>query len=117
MEFARDYPTCTDLRPAKAPINADIESYLRKDAGIEEHRVERLVEPYASIPIIGILWDDGTTLIVDGNHRIVRAYGDGKKELNCILFKHPFWENFLLPDDVSRKLVESEALTKHSNIY
>lgn len=67
LQFAKDYPTCTDL--------------------------------------------------IYGNHRIVRAYEDGKKELNCILFKSPFWENFLLPDDVSRKLVESGALHNHSNIH
>lgn len=117
LDFVQKYPTCVDLIGGKAPINFEIADYLRRKAGIEQHRVDRLVEPYASIPIIGILWPEGTTLIVDGNHRIVRAYEDGKTELNTVLFKAPFWENFMLPNDASRKLVESGALHNHSNIH
>ena len=116
LDFVRDYPTCTDLIGGKAPIDADIAGYLRKNAGIEQRRVKRMVEPYASFPILGVLWKEGTTLIVDGNHRIVRAYEDGKKELNCILFKPPFWENFLLPEEYSKKLVALGVLHNHSNI-
>lgn len=117
LDFVKNYPTCADLVAGKAPIDSDIANYLRKNAGIEKHRIDRLVEPYSSIPIIGILWPEGTTLIVDGNHRIVRAYEDGKKELNCILFKFPFWQNFMIPDYLSKKLVEAGCLTSHSNIH
>lgn len=55
-----------------------IAQHILVNGGIEENRVERLCEPYLSRPATAVLMPDDTTLIVDGNHRIVRLWRDGK---------------------------------------
>jgi hypothetical protein len=114
--FAKDYPRCVDLIHVLAPIDQDLVDYLHKNAGIERARVDRLEDPYLLEPVIGILWADGTTTIIDGNHRIVKNFERGHMHVRAVLFKYPFWETFLIPEHISDKLVEGGCLTNESNI-
>ena len=64
-----------------APLEP-IARHVEVKGGIEEARIARLCEPYISRPALGVHWPDGSTLIVDGNHRIVRWWRDGAAEFN-----------------------------------
>ena len=68
-------------QPICAPIEP-IARHLEKNGGIEEWKVARLCEPYLSKPTLSVHWPDGSTLIVDGNHRIMRLWRGGAKEFN-----------------------------------
>lgn len=115
-QFANEYPKAMQLKFILASVDASHVEYLRINGGIEQHRLDRLKEPYSSIPLIGIEWEDKTIMIVDGNHRMIKAYEEGRKDLKMVIFKFPFWENFLLPEELTKKLVKEGALTNHSNI-
>lgn len=115
-EFIKDYPACKEIIHATVPIDRKIADYLRTNAGIEQPRLDRLVDPYLSEPIIGILWKNGETTVIDGNHRIVKMVEAGRSEIDCHLFRYPFWEHFITPDDVSQRLVADGALTGDSNV-
>jgi hypothetical protein len=64
-----------------APLEP-IARHLLTHGGIEDWKVARLCEPYLNVPSLGVHWPDGSTLIVDGNHRIVRWRRDGAVEFN-----------------------------------
>jgi hypothetical protein len=44
-------------------------------------------------------WRDGSTLTIDGHHRIVRRWRDGLKFAEGIIVPQGLWEPFLLPLD------------------
>jgi hypothetical protein len=116
QEFYKKYPNCSELIFAMAPVDQKLSDYLRARQGIEQPRVDRLVEPWLSEPVIGILWEDGETTIIDGNHRIVKSVEVGRSHVRAVLFKHPFWEQFLLPEDITKRAIEAGCLTNDSNI-
>jgi hypothetical protein len=84
----------TELRPYAVeyaerlccPIEV-IARHVEQRGGIEEWKVLRLREPYLSVPVLSLLWHDGSTLILDGNHRLVRLWRDGVKEFNTYRVK------------------------------
>lgn len=76
-------------------IDQDLAAYLRSNHGIEQHRVDRLVDPWLSRPVVGIFWPDNEVTIVDGNHRIVKSVEAG------ILY--PKWKKWL--DDLESRVM------------
>lgn len=55
--------------------------------GVEEWKIERLCEPYLSRPVLGVLFPDGTTHLVDGSHRIMRLWRDGVRDFKMYRVK------------------------------
>lgn len=109
--FIIEFPRCTDLLFHKMKIKKRVVKHINDNMGIEKKRLRRLKEPYLSVPCIGILWEGGNRMtIVDGNHRIVKLDKQNKSFVNVVVFKYPFWENFLLPDDTVQAMAEKEDL-------
>jgi len=116
QHFVTDYPACADLIYQWLPIDKKVSDYMRTNQGIEQARLDRLCDPYLSAPLLAVLWPEGELTIVDGSHRVVKNFEMGEKKLKCVIFKYPFWENFLLPEEVSDKLVRDGCLTSDSGI-
>ena len=115
QRFVREHSNCVDLVAKRMKIEKSVVRHIRKNMGIEKDRLKRLKNPYLSIPGIGILWPnpqgkDHEMTVVDGNHRIIRRDRLGLRYINMFVFKHPFWENFILPDDVQKKVMEGKDL-------
>ena len=60
----------------------------------EERRVEQLKPPYLNAPIVTVLWPDNTTVLIDGNHRMIRHYRDGAQSIKMIQLPFKFAMNF-----------------------
>ena len=77
--------------------------FIIKNRGVEKRKLDRLVEPWLSAPILALSMKDGTTLIVDGHHRYVRKYLDGETTIRAILVPYEVGERFLVsvPEGIS----------------
>lgn len=109
-------PKCRDLEFILAPIDKKLADYMRSNHGVEDDRLERLDDPYLSAPIIGIRWPDDEVTIIDGAHRVVKNVWQGKSQIKMVIFKYPFWEQFLLPDHVAEKLVADGIMKRRSGV-
>lgn len=111
---------CPDIMPVTLPIEAGAVEHIRKNMGIEQNRLDRLVSPYLHTPLIGILWppDNKITTIIDGNHRIVKLHDTGENSIRMYVFRHPFWEKFLLPipdDKAEQRLTLPSGVIEFEN--
>jgi hypothetical protein len=86
-------------------IDRDFINYVITCRGVEPWKIERLCEPYLSLPVIGVVMEDGSTLTVDGHHRLVRHFYDGRTIYNMVRFPLGVWEAFLVDMD-PRKVEE-----------
>lgn len=75
--------------------------------GIEEPRVARLKEPFLSAPGIILVWANGSgSVTADGNHRLIRRFRDGKRNMEFFFVNQPLWEEFRMavPFDIARAM-------------
>ena len=79
-------------------IDPEFISFVLRVRGIERPRVERLAEPYLSMPILGADMDDGSVLTVDGHHRLVALYERGVATYEIYIFKKEDWLPFIVED-------------------
>lgn len=119
--FVKEHPKCTDLLYSKVPIDEGLIGHIQENMEIEEKRVRRMKKPYLVQPCLGIIWGGDRPseeiTVVDGNHRIVKLWQKGKRFANVVVFKRPFWENFLVPDHLAQEMnEEADLLTRDSGI-
>ena len=82
--------------------------FILENRGIERPRVDRLVEPYLSMPILVVKMADGSHLTVDGHHRWVKCAELGRKEILCLMVPVGEWEKFCvdgISEDFGRTLL------------
>jgi hypothetical protein len=73
-------------------------NFIVDHRGVEEERIQRLCKPYLDLPVTMIEMADGTSLTVDGHHRMVRLFRDGVKTITFIRIKIGFWEAYVIED-------------------
>lgn len=72
-------------------------AFIHRMRGIEQWKLDRLKEPYLSLPLI-IIEDEGGHVTVDGNHRYVKLVEMGREATTAFIFPKGTWENFLIED-------------------
>lgn len=83
------------LEPCIIEMDADYAQWVRDKNGIEYHRLIRITpQVIAQLPVIYIEMGDGTHKLVDGNHRYLKAYQLGWKELPAYLFPKALADDF-----------------------
>lgn len=100
LDFARQNQSVDRLNIALD--EAQIE-FIKRNRGIERPKVDRLVEPYLSSPIIVIEFEPDIHLVVDGHHRLVRLWEDGRTSVHAYYFEYDTWTPFLV-EDVNKAL-------------
>lgn len=103
-DFAR---TSQEVKRHNVVLEKDQVEFIRRNRGIEQPRLDRLIEPYLSQPIIFIEFEPGLHLTIDGHHRIVRNFDDGKETLLGYEFPYGLWQQFLVED--VNKVIETAA--------
>jgi hypothetical protein len=86
-----------------APLTEEGVSHIEKHHGIEQDHVDK-ADP--SLPILIVAFDDGEVypddldlnVTIDGNHRIVKAWRIGLREVQAILVSYKHAKPFLLED-------------------
>lgn len=103
----------------RMPMDAVHVAHIRKNMGIEQERLDRLVDPWLHEPCIAILRDKtlppaGLT-IIDGQHRIVKLFEAGETGFDCYIFHPLLWRQFILnvplPEDwrdIRSGIIENE---------
>ena len=115
--FLADFLKHTDLvKLVNVPITKRTADYMRSNHGIEQERVDRLAGAYLEEPGISIDWGDGEVTIIDGAHRIVKRQERGDTEMPSYVFHRLLWEQFLLPEDFSERVVAAGCLTRNSRV-
>lgn len=119
--FAEEYsPICKHIKACNMAIETFPLGFIRREMGVEQPRLDRLIEPYLTRPVIGIQWPpskeypQGTMTLVDGNHRVIKLADRGDKSVKCYLFSEPLWEKFTLDIgnwDESHLKMDSRILT------
>lgn len=80
---------------AVCPLTEGLVSHIRKNHGVEEHHLSS-VDSKLDTPILLVEFETGETLLVDGNHRVVRRWDKGFKTVDVVIFKPGQWEAFLI---------------------
>lgn len=94
--FAHASQPDSGIECVEVPIDAWFAEFVRRHRGIEQWRLDRLQEPYLSLPIVGVDMPDGTFLTVDGHHRLMRQYQLGRSWIACYRYPLGQWEHFLI---------------------
>lgn len=90
-----------------------IEAILKGDT-IEPAKL-RNVTIFDDRPVTVVIWPDGEShSLVDGNHRVIRRYMNGIRQVRAWVWNHPGWEQFSIVDpDIDKlyaKIMELEKL-------
>lgn len=96
-----------------AEFDALFIQFIREHRGLEQGKLDRLVEPFLSIPILGFWMDDDTMLTVDGHHRLVRLFDAGEEYYTAVVFDNDLLGPYCIedmPSDLSDALVEDTLL-------
>lgn len=90
-------------------IDPEFIKFIRERRGVEQWKVDRLEEPYLSLPAIGVWMPDGSCLTVDGHHRLVRWAERGDETYRIVVFDWDALGQYLVedfPEDFAEFIVE-----------
>jgi hypothetical protein len=68
------------------PLGKGWVDYVQNCRGVEQWKLDRLVDPWLSKPILGVLMPDGSTLSIDGHHRTVKTWQQGRIYITVLRF-------------------------------
>lgn len=86
---------------------------MRKARDVNAAHVASLRFSASDVPAIGALMADGTTLTVDGHHRIAKSAERGETTYYMLRYRLGAWERFLidLPDEIAQAALADIAAT------
>lgn len=70
--------------------------HTMRNQGIEEPRVSSLTRLQRDVPGIVADFGNGTQAMIDGNHRLVRRFRDGLRDMYVFWLSEHMWRDFLL---------------------
>lgn len=81
-------------------LDATLMDIIENHHGIEEAHIARIKAGKArhSAPALVVELDDGSCILIDGNHRCVVAWRDGKDAIEAAVFKPHDWKPCLIED-------------------
>lgn len=88
-----------DIVPVKvkAKIPTSLAKHLEKNGGIEKDGLERAASRI-NVPILIAEFDDGQSMIIDGNHRTLVRYQLGYDWVYAYVLSQEQWTPYLLTD-------------------
>ena len=127
-DLVKKYRNLNLVVKRRLTIIPDHISHVRTHMGIEQDRLDRLVDPWLHEPCIAIQRDEtmppeGLTLI-DGNHRLVKLFERGEREYDCWIFHPLIWRQLTLerplPEnwpDIPSGMIEAERSRQHEQHF
>jgi hypothetical protein len=88
------------VKPAhgECDINGSLVAHILSNHGVEEANLAQLPDKVLDIPVVLAQFTDGTSLLIDGNHRVVKRWRKGLKKVHAMIFSEEQWKPFLLTD-------------------
>lgn len=78
-----------------AQMDLPFVDFILKNRGVERYKLDRLCEPFLSIPLLFADFPN-TSLLVDGHHRYVRLAQRGDTEYHAFTVPDGYWQKFLI---------------------
>lgn len=82
---------------ATLALYPDLVASIEANHGVEQDHLEKVAGSLDTI-ILLVEFTDGSNLVVDGNHRIVKRWREGLRDVKAAIFKPGQWEPFLVTD-------------------
>ncbi len=101
------------IEPVQAPITPEFTDWLVTHGGAERDYAERLTETDTLLPAIGVLMDDNTTLLVDGNNRVLKLALTGASSYFLLRYRPDAWAKYLLALSPAASLRAVRATLSH----
>lgn len=79
-------------------LNDSVLHSVLQERGVDLQYANSLPEERKREPVLGLLWEEGTMLLVDGHHRIAALHNAGAEEFRAYLLPMSIWERYALPD-------------------
>lgn len=115
--FVERYGLVNGMRATNINNEPSLIERLRKDFGIEQPRLDSLTPELIERPVLIVEWGDGTSTIVDGNHRVVRRFELGMEKTKAIIFPPNFYKEFTFDAGYDKeKIIEHMDSGGHSGI-
>lgn len=74
------------------PVDKDFRDFAATSGQAELEYADSIPLRALRIPILAICWEDGSSTVIDGNNRIVRAFSAGRPSLKMVQVRWPFWK-------------------------
>lgn len=106
---AEQHLACGEADAITTYIDHEFIQFIVERRGVEQWKIDRLEEPYLSVPALGVWMPDGSVLTVDGHHRLVRWAARGDDTYRIVVFKwETLWQYLIedFPDDFSSFLAD-----------
>lgn len=88
-------------------LDAGQVAWIRQHGGIEDDHLAAMGAGFLEQPGLLLTWDDGTSTVIDGNHRYVRRHQLGMPEMRFFLFTEALTRPWLVsvPEEVSSAML------------
>lgn len=86
----------SQFRRVTMQLGADEYDLTMQHRGIEEPKVKRLTEAQRDEPGYAVILPNGSYTIVDGHHRLVRRYRDGRRSMEFYFCMRNVWNACLV---------------------
>jgi hypothetical protein len=90
------------------PIDAEAATIIFNRGGLSAERLRDMSMERADEPGLGVILEDGSFLVVDGNHRFFRRYTDGWNSMQFHVARAPHWNAALVDIEASAKLMRGK---------
>jgi hypothetical protein len=103
VELREQHPEHWEL--VDVPIDAEAATTIFNRSGLSAERLRDMMPERLAEPGIGVFMEDGSFLVVDGNHRFFRAYTDDWNMMQFHAARAPHWHAALVDLKATRKLM------------
>ena len=76
------------------PVDQDFRDFAASSGQAELEYADSLPLSALKIPVLAVTWDDGSSTIIDGNNRIVKAFNVKRPSIKMVQVRWPFWKFF-----------------------
>jgi hypothetical protein len=94
---------------ATCPLTEGLIRHIEQNHGVEEPNIEQLPDRVLEIPVLLVRFNDTTDLLVDGNHRVVKRWRKGLKDVRALLFTEAQAQPYMVTDVGSEYPLEEAA--------
>ncbi len=109
LRAAERHLACGEAVAITTYMDPEFIQFIRERRGVEQWKIDRLEQPYLSMPCIGVWMPGGSVLTVDGHHRLVRWAERGDETYRIVVFKWEVLPQYLVedfPEEFSEFIVE-----------
>lgn len=84
--------------PQGMALTPDLVAAVRRQNGVETDHLSRIDAARLEVPVLVLEWGDGTSIVADGSHRILKRAAMGMVDAQAYIVPRALWVHFVIPD-------------------